>query len=34
MLQDDTGTQPLPEIAQRALPSVHDILSRGIVRRM
>jgi plastocyanin len=34
MLQDDTGTQPFPEIAPRALPSVHDILSRGIVRRM
>jgi plastocyanin len=34
MLQDNTATQPIPEIALRALPNVDDILRRGIVRRM
>jgi plastocyanin len=33
-LQDDDGTQRIPEIARRALPRVDDILIRGIVRRM
>ena len=34
MLQEDAGTQRIPEIAQRALPSVDAILRRGVVRRM